>query len=710
MDIRTTRRLNGQPSRARIACLHCRARKVRCTLAIQGPPCTNCQLDGLQCATRPKLRRRIPATTSQGENVSSSRLKHEPTVQRYDFGVPEGLPRYQSQRLLTCDLNGMNIFGGPTNDSGDHEAQVPDTLLGIASCCDSISPNREVLFTSHPYLRAPKLRRLNLSDQSFLESQKCLHVPAGVILETLITRYFLYVHPCLPVINEAEFWAMIGDQSSSDSSFSLLVFQAMIFAACSYISLDDAKTWGAGSILEMRNSFYRRAKLLYDFGVEEDHLRISQALTLLTYQSSGTDHLSNSTWLGLAIQQARLANAHLYYRCPPRAKYKRSDLKRLWWCMIIRDRIISLGMRRPLQILPKQFDVMTRDPLEVDDLSDEIHTSRVYDADTKRVLCRIMTSLCQLVASLTSLIDALYPLDPFPDCHASQGASIASIDDIQARLKHWQSYQMLPLSSEDYSVHKSVAFFKQLNALYFESARLALYQYISFRIHRNQRPDDWPDLMDAVSAIHDVVKRFVADGTASHLPISAVAYTALPQMVLNLNFRLSNDAVTRRRQELVLRNYMELNRQYGLRYDVAHVSVWVNRIVRLFEVSLSPIKPQLADLARQERVFPGKDCLYLLKLEPELYFKIAGMMDASMATGQLALEFSESNFDSPDLAMSLFQNECQRAADSPLAMLSEPSGVIQSIEDDGDETECDSTSIDLSSIELLSRGLGLFGE
>ncbi|KAJ5484048.1 hypothetical protein N7539_005844 [Penicillium diatomitis] len=696
----------------------------------------------------------MPATTSQEENVSSSQLKHEPTVQRYDFSVPEGLPRHQSQRLLTCDLNGMNIFGGPTNDSGNHEAQVPDTLLGIASYCDSISPNREVLFTFQPYLRAPKLRRLNLSDQSFLESQKCLHVPAGVILETLITRYFLYVHPCLPVINEAEFWAMIGDQSSSVSSFSLLVFQAMIFAACSvcvtqfhvravrnvcgliyknlstFLSmtrrpgeLDPSWRCETPFIDEQRydqdnnksQDFlprHRKAfdKLLYDFGVEEDHLRISQALTLLTYQSSGTDHLSNSTWLGLAIQQARLANAHLYYRCPPKAKYKRSDLKRLWWCIMIRDRIISLGMRRPLQIPPTQFDIMTRDPLEIDDLSDEIHTSRVYDADTKRVLCRIMTSLCQLVSSLTSLIDALYPLDPFPDCHASQGASIASIDDIQARLKHWQSYQMLPLSSEDYSVHKSVAFFKQLNALYFESARLALYQYISFRIHRNQRPDDWPDLMDAVSAIHDVVKRFVADGTASHLPISAVAYTALPQMVLNLNFRLSNDAVTRRRQELVLRNYMELNRQYGLRYDVAHVSVWVNRIVRLFEVSLSPIKPQLADLARQERVFPGKDCLYLLKLEPELYFKIAGMMDASMATGQLALEFSESNFDSPDLAMSLFQNECQRAADSPLAMLSEPSGVIQSIEDDGAEIECDSTSIDLSSIELLSRGLGLFGE
>lgn len=202
--------------------------------------------------------------------------------------------------------------------------------------------------------------------------------------------------------------------------------------------------------------------------MEDDPLRISQALTLLTYQSSGTDHLSNSTWLGLAIQQARLANAHVYYRCPPKAKYKRSDLKRLWWCIIIRDRVISLGMRRSLQIAPSQFDAMAREPLQADDLSDEIEASKVYDADTKRVLCRILTSLCQLVASLTNLIDTLYPLDPYPDCHASQTASIASIDDIQARLGYWQTYQMLRPSPDDYRIHKSVAFFKQLTALYFE--------------------------------------------------------------------------------------------------------------------------------------------------------------------------------------------------------------------------------------------------
>lgn len=111
---------------------------------------------------------------------------------------------------------------------------------------------------------------------------------------------------------------------------------------------------------------------------------------------------------------------------------------------------------------------MSRDPLLTEDLSDEIKASRVYDPETKETLCKIMTSLCRLAASMTSLIMTLYPLDPFPDCQGSQSTEIASIDDIQSRIQYWAAAHMLRPSSEDADSHSSVAFFKQLTALYFE--------------------------------------------------------------------------------------------------------------------------------------------------------------------------------------------------------------------------------------------------
>lgn len=54
---------NVKPSRkprvrAGHACLACRARKVRCNVAIHGAPCVNCRIDNKECATVPSDKRK----------------------------------------------------------------------------------------------------------------------------------------------------------------------------------------------------------------------------------------------------------------------------------------------------------------------------------------------------------------------------------------------------------------------------------------------------------------------------------------------------------------------------------------------------------------------------------------------------------------------------------------------------------------------------
>ncbi|KGO71510.1 hypothetical protein PITC_051510 [Penicillium italicum] len=53
------------------------------------------------------------------------------------------------------------------------------------------------------------------------------------MLNTLISHYFLYVHLCLPVINEAELWSMLHDTEAQSSSFSMPFSRAILFVACS---------------------------------------------------------------------------------------------------------------------------------------------------------------------------------------------------------------------------------------------------------------------------------------------------------------------------------------------------------------------------------------------------------------------------------------------------------------------------------------------
>lgn len=63
--------------RAALACQHCRRRKVRCNLAIEGPPCVNCRLDGWACVLPPRKLPRCLAPKHERDNDRSSESRLE---------------------------------------------------------------------------------------------------------------------------------------------------------------------------------------------------------------------------------------------------------------------------------------------------------------------------------------------------------------------------------------------------------------------------------------------------------------------------------------------------------------------------------------------------------------------------------------------------------------------------------------------------------
>lgn len=64
-------------------------------------------------------------------------------------------------------------------------------------------------------------------------------MPSAPDFYLIMQAYFTFVHPNLPIINEAEFWALWsptgpqGEESFHLGHFSMLVVQAMAFAATS---------------------------------------------------------------------------------------------------------------------------------------------------------------------------------------------------------------------------------------------------------------------------------------------------------------------------------------------------------------------------------------------------------------------------------------------------------------------------------------------
>lgn len=66
---------------------------------------------------------------------------------------------------------------------------------------------------------------------TFVRSQTALRVPIQEVLDIFTKHYFLYVHPCLPVVDEAVFWRKYRSVDASAGKISTLLFQAMLFAA-----------------------------------------------------------------------------------------------------------------------------------------------------------------------------------------------------------------------------------------------------------------------------------------------------------------------------------------------------------------------------------------------------------------------------------------------------------------------------------------------
>lgn len=150
----------------------------------------------------------------------------------------------------------------------------------------------------------------------------------------------------------------------------------------------------------------------------------------------------NWHWTGIATslaQAMRLTNNPDGLKLPQRAKSLR---KRLWWCCFMRDRLLSLGMSRPMRIREGDFDVPlpTVDDFECDILgvaylrTNEYRTdtrmrTSLFDKSTSTKLAQIFISNVKLCVSIGSIFSVQYTTfmrasQPFDDAPSNPSANI----------------------------------------------------------------------------------------------------------------------------------------------------------------------------------------------------------------------------------------------------------------------------------------------
>ncbi|KAL4902502.1 hypothetical protein BDW74DRAFT_157919 [Aspergillus multicolor] len=374
--------------RASKACCCCRARKVRCDVVENGSPCTNCRLDQVECVVTESKRRKKSRVDTELSNPQLSQSPAEILDDGALFGgfgethaISHVAPTSPSQGSVDME-QGQHmphlLYQSQVNrvDPGDRFRKrmplVPSMPTQVTTEIQQLLVgSRSAGIVLPDYIRGLPTR-LQKEDIDYLAMKGALTVPDVTLRNELLKAYIHYVHTYMPLLDLEDFLQTIA---KSQGRMSLLLFQAVMFAGTAFIDLKHLQAAGYPSRKSARKAFFQRARLLYDFDYEVDRISLVQSLLLMTYWYETPDDQKDTWhWMGVSLSLAHTIGLH---RDPANSRMdvrRQRMWKRIWWSTYTRDRLIALGMRRPMRVKDDDCDVpmLTLDDFEFHPFSSEI--------------------------------------------------------------------------------------------------------------------------------------------------------------------------------------------------------------------------------------------------------------------------------------------------------------------------------------------------
>lgn len=257
--------------------------------------------------------------------------------------------------------------------------------------------------------------RLQKEDVDYLAMKGALTIPDVTLRNELLKSYVHYVHTYMPLLDLEDFLQTIY-QNDGINRLSLLLFQAVMFAGTAFIDLQHLQAAGYTSRKVARKAFFQRARLLYDFDYEVDRISLVQSLLLMTYWYETPDDQKDTWhWMGVSLSLAHTIGLH---RDPgnSRMDLRRQRMwKRIWWSTYTRDRLIALGMRRPMRVKDDDCDVpmLTLDDFDFHPLSPEIvgmvgNSEVLRNVEHQRELALMFIEKAKLCLCVSHVLSAQY--------------------------------------------------------------------------------------------------------------------------------------------------------------------------------------------------------------------------------------------------------------------------------------------------------------
>ncbi|KAF4765681.1 hypothetical protein HAV15_003835 [Penicillium sp. str.  len=420
--------------RASKACCCCRARKVRCDVVENGSPCTNCRLDQVECVVTESKRRKKSRVEIENHSESPEASEENPFHRLSDLsGLADLVPTSPSQASVDFDqgqhmphLLYQNQAQRIGSDDHYRRRMAPNpavpTSMPLANVTSQIQQLLDPNFgNTRPasgflpdYIRGLPAR-LQKEDIDYLAVKGALTIPDVALRNELLKSYIHYVHTYMPLLDLEEFLQNIV-QNDGIHRISLLLFQAVMFAGVAFIDMKHLQAAGYQTRKVARKVFFQRARLLYDFDYEVDRISLVQSLLLMTYWYETPDDQKDTWhWMGVSLSLAHTIGLH---RDPgnSRMDVRRQRMwKRIWWSTYTRDRLIALGMRRPMRVKDDDCDVpmLSLDDFEFHPFSPEIvaivgNSEILQNVSHQRELALMFIEKAKLCLCVSHVLSAQY--------------------------------------------------------------------------------------------------------------------------------------------------------------------------------------------------------------------------------------------------------------------------------------------------------------
>jgi hypothetical protein len=257
--------------------------------------------------------------------------------------------------------------------------------------------------------------RLQKEDIDYLSMKGALTVPDVGLRNELIKSYIHYVHSYMPLLDLEDFLQVIA-MNDGVHRMSLLLFQAVMFAGTAFVDIKHLHAAGYQNRKSARKIFFQRTRLLYDFDYEVDRISLVQSLLLMTYWYETPDDQKDTWhWMGVSLSLAHTIGLH---RDPgnSRMNARRQRMwKRIWWSTYTRDRLIALGMRRPMRVKDDDCDVpmLTLDDFEFHPFSPEVvsmvgNSEMLQNVNQQRELALMFIEKAKLCLCVSHVLSAQY--------------------------------------------------------------------------------------------------------------------------------------------------------------------------------------------------------------------------------------------------------------------------------------------------------------